>query len=76
MTPHDLELKRYNDIIHRLDQIENTLMIIMNHKQYSKMHKLMNDGVMLCTVYVKDVKDKFKRYAETGYDPSGVVKYD
>ena len=64
MTPHDLELKRYNDITHRLDQIED----ILNKVIYSKAHKLVLDGATLSLVYLKDVKDMFRRYAERQHD--------
>jgi len=71
MTPHDLELKRYNEIANRLDQIEIVLFKLMDHSSYSKTHKLLQDGVTLCLVYLKDVKDKFRRYAERQHDTSG-----
>jgi len=71
MTPHDLELKRFNDIVSRLDQIEIVLFKIMDHSSYSKTHKLLQDGVTLSLVYLKDVKDKFRRYAERQHDTSG-----
>lgn len=64
MTPHDLELKRYNDIVQRLDQIENILYKIMDHTSYKKNHKVIDDGVHLSLVYLKDVKDLFRKYAE------------
>lgn len=64
MTPHDIELKRYNDIMLRLDQIEAVLFKVMDHSSYSKAHKLLQDGVTLGLVYLKDVKDKLRRYAE------------
>ena len=64
MTPHDLELKRYNEIMERLQQIEAVLFKVMDHSSYSKTHKLLQDGVTLGLVYLKDVKDKLRRYAE------------
>jgi hypothetical protein len=68
MTPHDLELKRYNEIMHRLDQIEVILYSVMDHSSYSKAHKLLQDGVTLGLVYLKDVKDKLRRYSERQHD--------
>lgn len=64
MTPHDLELKQFNEIMHKLDLIEGVLFKIMDHVSYSKTHKLMQDGVTLSLVYIKDAKDKFKKYGE------------
>jgi len=71
MTPHDPELKRYNEIANRLDQIEVVLFKLMDHSSYSKTHKLLQDGVTLSLVYLKDVKDKFRRYSERQHDTSG-----
>jgi hypothetical protein len=68
MSPHDLELKRYNEIMIRLDQIESILFKVMDHSSYSKTHKLLQDGVTLGLVYLKDVKDKLRRYAERAHD--------
>lgn len=68
MTPHDLELKRYNEIVIRLEQIESVLFKVMDHSSYSKTHKLLQDGVTLSLVYLRDVKDKFRRYAEREHD--------
>ena len=68
MTPHDLELKKYNDVMHRLDQIEIVLLKVMDHAGYSKTHKLLQDGVTLSLVYLKDVKDKFRIYSERNND--------
>ena len=64
MTPHDLELKRYNEIMSRLDKIEVILYSVMDHSSYSKTNKLLQDGVTLGLVYLRDVKDKLRRYAE------------
>ena len=64
MTPHDLELKRYNEIMSRLDKIEVIFYSVMDHSSYSKTNKLLQDAVTLGLVYLKDVKDKLRRYAE------------
>lgn len=64
MTPHDQELRLYNDIVHRLDQIEAALFKIMDNANIDPNRKFMYDDSVLALVYLKDVKDKFRKYAE------------
>ncbi len=59
MTPHDIELKRYNDIMFRLGQIEETLYDVLD----LKCNKKIEDAMTISLVYIRDIKDKFKRYA-------------
>ncbi len=69
MTPQEVELNNYYYLCLRLNQIEETLQNIMHHKEYCKMHKLMNEGIMLCSVYIKDAKSLLSKYAERSYEP-------
>lgn len=62
MTPHDKELRLYNDIMHRFEQIEESL-----HTVYDVRHqfdKITEDALYLAIVWCKDAKDKFLRYSE------------
>ncbi len=63
MTPHDIELKRYNDIMIRLGQIEAALHEVYDDKGKISNYDELNDKVFLSLVYLRDIKDKFKRYA-------------
>lgn len=58
MTPHDIELKRYNDIMFRISQIEALLYEVLDGKCDN-----VDDNMTLSLVYIKDIKDKFRRYA-------------
>ena len=71
MTPHDLELKRYNEIADRLDQIEAVLFKAMDNACLDPNRKFIYDSVTLSLVYLRDVKDMFRRYAERQHDTSG-----
>jgi hypothetical protein len=63
MTPHDLEVKRYNDLMNRLNQIEALMLELMDHPDAHLNTKLVNDNAFLCAVYIKDAKYIFKKYA-------------
>ena len=64
MTPHDLELKRYNEIVLKLDQIETALYKIMDHSAFTGYDAKVQNGVTLALVYLRDVKDKINKYSE------------
>lgn len=70
MTPHDKELKLYNDIIARLEQLEEQIRKLANYDDFT--HNLLSreqqDAIVLAGVYCLDTKDKFKRYAGLKYD--------
>lgn len=68
MTPHDKELKLYNDIIARLEQIEMQILLLANYEDYSAMSNQQKDAIVLAGVYCLDAKDKFKRYVGLKYD--------
>ena len=59
MSPHDLELKLYNDIVKSLDQIDFCLQIIANDEDYN------NSSVALRAVlHLMDTRAMFRLYAE------------
>ena len=62
MNPHDLELRLYNDIMHRFEQIEESLHTVYDVRH--QMDKMAEDSLYLAIVWCKDAKDKFKRYSE------------
>lgn len=62
MTLHDQELRLYNDIMHRFEQMEEEMQHI-----YSSCHdfdKIYVDRLFLVVVWCKDAKDKFQKYSE------------
>jgi hypothetical protein len=68
MTPHDVELKRYNDIVERLDQAYNECIKFMEHRANTVVTNDMRDSIFMAGIYICDAKDKFKVYAESKYD--------
>lgn len=68
MTPHDKELKLYNDIIARLEQLEMQILLLANYDHFNAMTPQQKDAIVLAGVYCLDAKDKFKRYVERHYD--------
>lgn len=68
MTPHDKELKLYNEIIARLEQLEMQILLLANYEDYNTMSNQQKDAIVLAGVYCLDAKDKFKRYAGLKYD--------
>lgn len=64
MTPHDLELRRYNHITVRLDQAEEQIRKLAEYDTYNMLTSEQQDAVVLAGVYILDAKDSFRRYAE------------
>ncbi len=64
MTPHDLELKRYNHISMRLDQLEEQIRKLAEYDAYNSLSPSQQDAIVLAGVYCLDAKDSFRRYAE------------
>ena len=64
MTPHDLELKQYNDIMDRLERIAVELNKVYSNKRAVPMPKSVEDSVYLCAVWAIDAMDKLKKYGE------------
>jgi len=64
MTPHDLELRRYNHITVRLDQAEEQIRNLAQYDTYQTLSREQQDAIVLAGVYILDAKDSFRRYAE------------
>lgn len=66
MTPHDQEVRLYNDIMHRIQQIEGTINKLFSNR--STLPKEAEDAIFLAAVYAKDLNDKFTKYANRKYE--------
>jgi|GEM_PF-3843077 len=64
MTPHDVELKQFNNIMNRLELIELNLFRVMDDASYKDIPKNMQDSIYVSIVFLKDAKDKLMKYGE------------
>jgi hypothetical protein len=67
MTPHDLELKLYRDIVNRLEQIEQETNKLYALRSELCFDKDTENSIFLCTIWAMDAKDKLRKYAERHY---------
>lgn len=68
MTPHDKELRLYNDIMDRLEKIEGTMNKLFSKRKELTMPREVEDGIFITAVWALDLKDKFTKYANRRYD--------
>lgn len=66
MSPHDHEIKLFNDIIATIDKIEGTLSRL--HCDYKQLPKEVEGGLFLCSIWALDLKDNFTKYANRRYE--------
>ena len=68
MTPHDLELKLFNDIMKTIEKIEGTMNKLFSKRKELAIPREVEDGIFLTAVWALDLKDKFTKYANRRYE--------